>query len=206
MPFVPAPNIVMCEWRCTRNAQNIENRLMVDALTAPTPAILQGIATLAWDWWENNHANVIHTEVGLREVVTTDLSVQNGNQYTYAPDTTTVGLMGGFALPNEVSMCVSLRTGVRGRSARGRWYQLSVSDAQLNGTNTMSPAAMSAITTSVNALLTTIDNEGYAPVIVSYQSNGVPRPGGPVYFVITTASIVDPILDSMRRRKPGVGS
>jgi hypothetical protein len=206
MPFVPAPNIVMVEWRCTRNNQQIENRLMVDALAAPTPAILQDIAQTAWDWWENNHANVISTEVNLREVVATDLSVQNGGQYTYAPDTTTVGTLGGFDLPNEVSMCVSLRTGSRGRSARGRWYSLSVTDAQLSGTNTMSPAAITALTSSINALLTTLTNAGYAAVIVSYRTNNAPRPGGPVYFVITSATIVDDVLDSMRRRKPGVGS
>jgi hypothetical protein len=206
MPFVPAPNVVMVEWRCNRNGQRIENRLMIDLLTAPTLALMNQLRVDMWNWWENFHSTVLHSEVQLSEVVVTDMSVQNGNQVVYAPDTTTVGQMGGFALPNEVSMCVSLRSGARGRSARGRWYQLSVSDAQLNGTNTMSPAAPTAICGTMTQLLADITAEGFAPVIVSYQSNGVPRPGGPVYFVIQNATIVDPIVDSMRRRKPGVGS
>lgn len=206
MPFVPAPNIVQAEWRCTRNGQNIENRMMINLLADPTLTVMNELRVVLWDWWENSHAAVLSSEVALREVVLTDMSEQNGLQVSYAPDTTTVGTLGGFDLPNEVSMCVSLRTGFRGRSARGRWYQLSITDAQLDGTNTMSATAAANITTSISALLAAIAGEGYVASIVSYVSGGVPRPGGPVYFAISGAVITDLILDSMRRRKPGVGS
>jgi len=42
--------------------------------------------------------------------------------------------------------------------------------------------------------------------IVSFFSNGILRPGGPVYFPVINALVVDRVVDSMRRRKPGVGS
>jgi hypothetical protein len=179
---------------------------MVDMQSQPNLPEMNDLAQTCWNWWENNHAALLVPQVGLREVVVTSLHVQNGPQVTYAPDTTTVGTLGGFALPNEVSMCVSLRTGVRGRSARGRWYMLSISDDQLANTNEIDGAAATAMITSLNALLTAITGGGWVPVIVSYRTNNAPRPGGPVYFVITTATVVDNILDSMRRRKPGVGS
>jgi len=51
MPFVPAPNIVMVEWRCTRNNQNIENRLMVDMLNEPFVSDMQDLSVVCWNWW-----------------------------------------------------------------------------------------------------------------------------------------------------------
>lgn len=206
MAFVPAPNIIQVEFRCLRNGQQVENRVMVNALTAPTPAILEDVAIEAWNWWENLHAPVLPADVNLREVVTTDMSVQNGAQFTYAPDTTTVGGLGGFALPNEVSLCVSLRSGVRGRSARGRWFMLGLTDAVITGTNSVTPAHASNCAASLNALRTAIEGLGYVIVIVSYITNLEPRPGGPVYFVVTNALVVDNVVDSQRRRKPGIGS
>jgi len=42
--------------------------------------------------------------------------------------------------------------------------------------------------------------------VVSYISNKVPRPGGPVYFPVVSFQYEDLVVDSMRRRKPGVGT
>jgi hypothetical protein len=42
--------------------------------------------------------------------------------------------------------------------------------------------------------------------VMSRVSGGVPRPGGPVYYPITTVVSTDDIVDSQRRRKPGNGS
>lgn len=206
MPFVAAPNIAMIEWRCSRNGQNIENRLMVDMLEEPTAGSLSPLSVLAWNWWENDHATLLSSEVNIREVVCTSLHTQNGPQVTYAPDSTTFGLVGGFELPNEVSLCVSLRSGARGRSARGRWYMLSLTDGQMAGTNDVTAAHATACAVSLTNLITTLTGAGLLPVVVSYRTNNAPRPGGPVYFPITTALVVDTIVDSMKRRKPGVGT
>jgi hypothetical protein len=206
MAFVAAPNIAMIEWRCTRNGQQIENRLMVNMLTTPNPTLLAGIAVQMWDWWENTHSAHLSDTINLREVVATDMSQQNGSQAVYAPDTTTVGLQTGAALPNEVAFCVSLRSGSRGRSARGRWYTLSVVQAQMVDDNFLTPTAAGEFVADINALLAIIEGDSYLPVIVSYRSGGIPRPGGPVYFPITNATAVDAGVDSQRRRKPGVGT
>lgn len=206
MAFVPAPNIAQVEWRCTRNGQQIENRLMVNMLADPTSNMLTALAVTMWDWWENIHAPHISDEVLLREVVVTYLGVANGLQVTYAPDTTTTGVLTVGALPNESAFCVSLRSGLRGRSARGRWYTVSVVFDQMVDANFLTSTAVSDFVADLNALLTEITNSGYLPVIVSYRTNNAPRVGGPVYFIITNATAVDAGVDSMRRRKPGVGS
>lgn len=206
MPFVPAPNIVMVEWRCTRLSQKIENRLMVNFLGVPEPADMSSLAVEMWDWWETDHSLNLSQTVLLNEVVMTYMGAADGPQVTYAPDATTTGALVSIDLPNECSFCVSLRSGLRGRSARGRWYTLSVVNDQMLDPNFLTSAAANAFVADLNALRTIINTAGYIPTIVSYRSGGVPRPGGPVYYAFENAIATDTGIDSMRRRKPGVGT
>jgi hypothetical protein len=206
MAFVPAPNIVQVEWRATRNGSQIENRLMIDVLTAPTEVLLTALATAMWDWWVETYTIVLHGDVHLTEVVATDMGASDGFQVTYAPDAVSTGSRTGAALPNEVAVCVSLRTSSRGRSARGRFYTLSVSLNQMVDDNNLSSAAAAEILSVMDSLLTIIGDFGYLPSIVSYVHDNAPRVGGPVYYPITSAILVDTLVDSQKRRKPGVGS
>lgn len=206
MAFVPAPNIAMVEWRCTRFAQQIENRIHVNLGGAPAAGDLMDLAIAMWNWWELDHSLGLASSVGLREVVVTYLGIAEGEQVTYAPDATTTGALGGIELPNEVSFCVSLRTGNRGRSARGRWYVLSLTNDLMLDPNNLNPTAVALFVADLNALRVIIEGLGYFHAIVSYRTGNAPRPGGPVYFIVTNASAVDSTVDSMKRRKPGVGS
>lgn len=206
MAFVPAPNIMHVEVRCTRNAQHIENRFHFNNLAAVAPADLMTIATLVWNWAENDYLPIQSTEILLNEVVATDLTTINGAQATYAPDATTFGGVGGYALPNEVSLAVSLRSASRGRSARGRAFILSLSDAQMADTNSISSGMATAMAGVFNTLIADADTNGTPLTIVSYRSGNAPRVGGPVYFPVVNALIVDNTVDSMRRRKPGFGT
>ena len=206
MPFIPAPNIIMVELRCTRNGQKIENRWHFNNSAAVTPASMLIIATLVWDWAENTYLPLQSSEILLNEVVATDLTTMNGGQVTYAPDATTVGGVGGYALPNETSLAVSLRSASRGRSARGRTYVLSLSDGQMADTNNVLPATATAFAAAFNTLRTSAAAVAKPLTIVSYRSNNVVRPGGPVYFSVTNAVVVDTVVDSMKRRKPGIGT
>jgi len=196
---------MMVEARASVAGQNVENRFMLNALHAVAPSDLENAAINIWNWWEIVYAPQLPGSVLLREVVSTDLTLQNGQQFTYAPDTTTTGTAAGGALPNEVSVCVSLRSTARGRSSRGRFFTLAVPSLAMVDANNISAAYRSALTSAAQTLIT--NNLAIAPItIVSYFSNNVPRPGGPVYFPVTTALIVDTVVDSMRRRKPGVGT
>jgi len=204
MTFVPAPNIAMVEMRAVVANQKVENRIMVDCLAPPNPVVLSDLATIAATWWGSDYADFVHTTVQLTEVVATDMGNLNGSQFVFTPGTTITGGQGGDPMPNEVSYCASLRTASRGRSARGRFYTLPMARTSVV-VNNFTEAYVTGITTALNLLRGTIEGAGYLPVIVSYVSNKVPRPGGPVYFPITNVTSVDSIVDSMRRRKPGVG-
>jgi len=206
MPFVPAPNIIQVEWRCTRYGQKIENRMMFDALHEPTAGDVQTLASTAWDWWENNHADVVPASVNLREVVATSMHALVSPQYTYAPDTTTVGNVGNPDLPNEVSLACKLSSGLRGRSARGRWFLLGMTTAMMANSNEAAATFAGQFAASLQQLINDTTGINFIPVIVSYRTNNAPRPGGPVYFIIQSATVVDLVVDSQKRRKPGVGA
>lgn len=206
MPFVAAPNIILLEWRYTLFGQKCENTMHLNNFGDPTAAQLQVEAINAWNWWENTYSVSISENCALREVVATDIGSQNGEQYTYAPDTTTVGQATGQSLPNETSLCISLRSASRGRSARGRWFMAGIPDSARVDANNVSSAYATAVVTALQTLIQSTISNSKQMTVVSRVSNGIVRPGGPVYFPIVTALLVDTILDSQRPRKPGVGS
>lgn len=206
MPFVSAPNIIQTEFRYTLFGQQTENRIMVDNLAAVDAAACEAVATLCWDWWELTYSPLITANCTLREVVATDETADDGPQFIYAPDTTTVGTGSGSALPNEVSLCLSLRSASRGRSARGRWYTAGIPNNIMADANNVNSTYASAIVSAMQTLINSIAASDRALVIVSYEHNKVPRPGGPVYYTVEACTLVDTVVDSQRRRKPGVGS
>jgi len=194
------------EFRMTLAGQKIENRVMIDNLGVPTLAELEGYAVLGWDWWENTYSVHIVEDCTLNSVVTTDMGNQNGLQFTYAPDTTTTGQSATQGMPNEVALCVTLSSGFRGRSARGRWYVAGIPESFRADANNITTTAAEGYRSDVQALIAAVDALARFIVVVSYISNNAPRVGGPVYFVVETAVVKDTIFDSQRRRKPGVGA
>lgn len=205
MPFIPAPNIMEVEFRYLIAGQKCENRIMVDRLAPVTPADLEAVAILAWNWWEGTYGANVGSNVTLASVVATDLTVDTGAQFTYAPDTTTTGSKPA-PLPNESAFCLSLRSDSRGRSARGRWFAGSLSGNDRSDPNTLTAGYVSDFVSAMNNLRSQLDTAGTPWVIVSYRHDRVVRPGGPVYFPVTNVIAVDNVIDSMRPRKPGVGS
>lgn len=204
MPFVAAPNIVMAEFVGLKDGQIIENRVHVNMLAEPTLASMGTLSTALVSWLTTDYANRLPQEVTITSLKLTSLHTQNAVQLV--TPLTLVGVVAGGAMPNEVSYCVSLRSGFIGRSARGRFYVLGVPSGVMTSQNRVNSAYRANITGTVGALRTTIASTGFLQVIVSFISNGVPRPGGPVYFVLQSATTTDDIVDSQRRRRPGIGS
>jgi hypothetical protein len=205
MAFIPAPNIVMAEVLATKDGQKIENRFMIDTLAAVTPTVVDNVANIVNVWAQGTYFDHIVDTVSLRGVQATDMSVANGSQVLIAPEGSVTGAIGGPAMPNEVTLCLQLKTASRGRSARGRCYILGLSRSDVTGENTFWTVRAADLVSDFEALLAAITGQGWALVIVSYIANGAPRVGGPVYFPVTSVAFADLVVDSMRRRKPGIG-
>lgn len=205
MPFVPAPNIVEVELRATLAGQGIENRWMVDMLAPPTLVTMETVKDIFDVWASAHYADCLPVTVLFNEWVLSDLSSADGLQMT-VPVEPVGGTITGITYPNEVSFCVSLRSGNRGRSARGRTYILAVSRSVMDTDNAITSAFATSLTTAFDALIAALEANGTPLVIVSYRTANAPRVGGPVYFTVQNSTIVDLVVDSQKRRKPGVGS
>jgi len=205
MAFVPAPNIVQCEILFTLDGQQVENRINIDALTAPDATVIGDIAAAVDEWVIGNYLPRLPVEAVYRGVQATDLSEQNGQQVTVTPETELTGDVTGGAMPNEVTLAIQLKSTSRGRSARGRAFVIALPRTTVTD-NTVSSTHVNNLIASFEQLLTNIGDGGWAVVVVSYIANGAPRVGGPVYFVVSSCTVADNIVDSMRSRKPGVGT
>lgn len=205
MPFVPVVNTVSVEFRTTWDGQQCENRIFVDLFATPTQALCQAVANAALTWWTGNVVALTPTNLALREVYVRDQSTLNGFQATATPTGALPGTSSSPSLPNNTSICASLRTGFTGRSARGRWFWQGLTEGGVVA-NTVDAGLLTSIDAALTNLASALAALGWNWIIVSYVSLGVPRPGGPVKFSVNNILFVDSIVDSMRRRLPGRGT
>ena len=204
MPFVAIPNVIMAEVRATLDSQHIENRFMVGTLAAPDATSVAAVATIVESWATTTYFPLLPDAVQLNEVVATDMSVVGGIQITTIPASTVTGGAGSGAMPNETSFAISFRTGRRGRSFRGRAFVLAL----LRGfvvANTLNPVAVSNFESAFQTLISDLVAGGFRLVVVSTRSGLAPRPV-PISTDVLLAVATDSTVDSMRKRKPGVGS
>lgn len=199
MPFVPSPNLAVAEFHFTLNGVQTMDRIHIDALGPVTQAGAQVVADQLAGWWTGNCRTISGGGITLREVVVKSLEVQNGPQATSVIGLPAAGTAVGAMLPGNAAACVSLRTGLTGRSARGRWYWQGLTEAQVVD-NLLDAGLALSIIAAFNNLLTIVNALPSRLVIASYISNGVPRPGGPVYFIVTTPLFVDLTIDTQRGR------
>lgn len=116
---------------------------------------------------------------------------------------TLVGLQAGAAVPPSVAWCVKKRTGLPGRTERGRWYFPGL-PAAYHIAGEVDPAQRVALDAAVAELEQTISDDVtasiFTPRLIRY---------GPAGDIVTTfrINIVEPtwILRSQRRREIGVG-
>lgn len=204
MPFIPVPNVVMCEIRATLDAQQIENTMYFEFNTVPTAADVQTIADTMNNWWGQNILPHLSQDYTMREVYATDLTEQTG------PTATATGFLpagGGDVVESESNnnaLCVSFRTAARGRTGRGRNYISGIPTNQVTN-NTVSQTFVDQIVGAYNGLQAGLDAIGWTWVVVSRHFNGVDRAVG-VARPVTAAIVVDRVIDSQRRRLPGRGT
>jgi len=204
MPFTPVPNVIQVEIRGLKALQHVENRLMVDVFHEPTSADTLAIATALSPVLVASWLPQLPTSYSLVELHQRSLHAENAIERSDAFGVGDVGTQGGTPAPNNVTICASLRTLFTGRSARGRLYWQGLSEAQYDE-NIVSSATLTAIQSAIRDVRDSISSLGYKWIIVSFFSNGAPRVGGPVKFVIQDAIFTDNVIDSQRRRLPGRG-
>lgn len=213
MPFVPAANVAMVELRMIFAGQKVENTLYFENLSTWSPTSLTALATALEGWWRDNYAPLTSDTVRLNEIAATDLTTATSSAIILPALSDSVGEQITGALPNNVSLCVSFRTALRGRSFRGRNYFVGLNIGQYDG-NSVLVTTVGAIQDAYSLLLPSggVVPSGVNWVVLSRFSGmsgtppePTPRPAG-VTEPVTAVQIVDPTIDSMRRRLPGRGT
>lgn len=211
MPFVPVANTVLAEFRQTCDTQQVENTLYFEFLSAPSLGELNSLGSALVDWWRSEIAPHVWVGVELREVVLSDLSSASSLQATIVPTPDALGELNLAPLPNNVSLTVSFRTGLRGRSFRGRNYVIGLVKDQTVTANTFASSLLTTFQAAYTALLAVASAESVSWVVVSRFSgvdgagHPIPRAAG-VTTPVTSVVIVDDVVDSQRRRLPGRGN
>lgn len=200
MPFVAVPATIKASLFYTLNGQPAMNRIHVGvSATLPTVLGCAGVATALADWWLGNAQGLVGPTMALRAVEAISIAEPNGPQFTFSAGLPAAGTGTSPCLPGNNAFCVSLRTGLTGRSARGRWYWAGLQEGQVVE-NVVDSGAVASIVGAIDNLKDAILAIDATPVIVSYVANKAPRPGGPVKFVIIDALATDNIVDSQRGR------
>jgi hypothetical protein len=107
-------------------------------------------------------------------------------------------------LPSNVTLAISFRTGFRGRSFRGRAYAVGLTEGQVTG-DSVSDAVATAYREHWEAFIASVQTDfpGASLAIVSRCQDGAWLTTATVTPVETV--LVDPTVDSMRKRLKGRG-
>lgn len=204
MGFVPTENAAEVELRFTLHGQQVENTLYFYNPDGVGVAGLIDLTTQLNGWYTNHLKTVQASSVVLLELYATDLTSAVAPTYS---NTVLNGTPGTFTtgpcLPGNASLTVSFRTTGRGRSARGRNYFIGLPEASVVG-NTVDTAYVNAIETAYFELINYL-TEPWQWIVLSRVFEGADRTEGLVQ-PITNVIIVDPYVDSQRRRLTGRGN
>lgn len=111
------------------------------------------------------------------------------------------GGIGGAQLNNNVTLCITLRSGFSGRSARGRFYAFPTGAGELSAANLFVNTYGDALVAFLQDLQVAALAVGWHMAILSRRNLGALRPVG-VSFDVTNIAYRNLISDSQRGRLP----
>lgn len=180
--------------------QNIVHARVDTPLAAWDSAGLINTATAIKEWFRVQGAFQSGTNNSLQSIKATDIGVAGGGtQVLFNTGLPIAGQAASVPLPNNVTLAISLRTNLTGRSHRGRIYHVGmvVDDLSSTDSSRVKSAKLAALLTSYQALKTGIEGS---------------RTGLTVHQVIVSWHLVDSfaldhiqideVIDSQRRRLP----
>jgi len=205
MAFVPVPDGAKVAVEMSSSGEAVVNTFWFTQAGTWGVDELEALAEQVWTLYAAFVILRYGSGVSLIKVTATDMRTQFAPQY--ATDHTPVPgeASSGVALPNNVAICISKRTGLTGRSTRGRNYFLVQSTENLSGGQSVSATFAAAVDTLLEAISTAVNAIDWVEVVASFVQNKTPLATALTY-VITSRAVVDLTVDSMRRRLPGRGS
>jgi hypothetical protein len=207
MAFIPVPNCVelVATYRNTVTNQFAKNvfgfKKNAGGITAADLTALKDLY-IAWETDLGN--NDRSSNIELMNVYIRELSTQNGIILDFPVSPAIAGARANSVLPMHTTLAVKHRTGVAGRSYRGRTYFIGLCEGDVIG-DFVATARGDTIRAALQDLRVDASNAGtFVQVVISRQLNGVPREIGVGTQILGTV-LEDYRVDTQRRRLSGAG-
>jgi hypothetical protein len=206
-PFIPVPNCASVELIYLANGQTLENIIHVHKGSPYSGADLITLRTAVNSWDAATWATQRSAFCTLQRIRTKALDSLGSPMEDFSLPTPRGGAVGAGTLPNNVTWCIKLNTGLTGRCFRGRLYFPGITLGHLNtgNFNEIAAASGTSIVNALNTLITNLATAGSTVGVVSYMVGGAWRSTG-VFTAATGWSSIDLHLDSQRRRLTGRGA
>jgi hypothetical protein len=211
MAFVPVPGVIQVDVIYLWSGQRVENTLYFQKGDGWTlPQII--------DWVDQLNTLIseelmplLNNSIQFIELIARLLDTASSIGYSLPISPAVSGGVAGEGMPNNVTYTISLKTGLTGRSFRGRNFVPGLSPDNVNG-NTIASGFRTGILAFYNELRALAESTGNPLVVVSRYSGVNPTTGKPIPRVegiateVISITTFDDIVDSQRRRLPGRGS
>jgi len=204
MASVPVANTAAVHVRGSVDGQFTENLLFykfIDVITdGDLTSLVNAVAAVVLSDW----VPLLSGEWVGREVYARDLTSGSGLEATDTSIFGEVGTASGGGLPNNATIALARKTGLAGRSNRGRVFWQALATSQQATANTLNSTVGLNIIDALEAADAAAIILDWTPVVVSLFTGGAPRVAG-VATPITSWSLTNLVLDSRQRRLPGRG-
>jgi len=198
MAFQSVPNGREITISALQNGVPIVNIIHTRASTSATLENLEGIADAVIAWLDEWVMPETHPSYVVQVVKVRDISSETGLSVEIAPEDTVQGTAGGSAAAANAALVASFRTGVAGRSFRGRMYFGGLAQQGLTNAQTMGTSTANAYAGMIQQLIVALETVGQVLCVLSRVADGVRRVTGLLTEVIQV--IVNTKIDSQRRR------
>lgn len=202
MPFIPCPGVAETEVRMLQGGKQVENvlhwRRAGDADW--DAASIEALAERLLLAWADHVLPVQCTGLSLSSILAKSLDSSIAPFFEAFPLVPVVGTLTGPAISNNVALCLTKRSGLTGRSARGRLYHIGFTEDQMSG-NTLLSAYVSDVVEAYQNMIINMAGSDFEPVILSKYENNAPRTTG-IFFLQTTIGARNNRVDTQRRRLP----
>lgn len=208
MPSSFNPNVVEVVMKYLWNSQNVLNTLWFRTLsgTPPTIAQISGLCNAIHSWYEAELIPLQGSNCSLVEIYARQAVEAGGIEFTLPAEANDDGTMTGDPEAGNVTLVVSFRTGLSGRSYRGRNYSVGMTKEQQTG-GTATVTYRNDLQLAYAALPGYLEDANAFTWVVYSQFSGVnPTTGDPIPRAtglatpITAVVVTDDRTDSQRRR------
>lgn len=205
MPFQPVGNGAEFVIKGQLLGEEVVTTFPLLGLVGFTQGDLQDYCEAAADAWTTYIKPQLIGSYTFYELVGKGLRTQEDVEATVSFSGGDSGALVGSPMPNNVSLSIARKTGLTGRSNRGRIYWPGFNEADVTN-NEISTARAGAIVDALEDFTTAVNSLGtFSLAIITRYSNNALRPTA-IARPITSWSVVDRVVDSMRRRLPGRGN